>query len=210
MLLTGAIGGAMRVDDLVAACAAAAAEDDPAAAAREVLERTLRNDPFRIGDLPRDRTGIVTLHSQPGLVVQHVVIPPGSGAPPHDHRVWAAIGIYAGQEDNALYRVCDGQLTPVGGRQLQAGDVLALDADAVHAVVNPRDGYTAALHVYGGDLDALERTTWGTDGSPAPLDPRLQDELLSTAQAWEAERGRGLTRQEAAEILRLVLSGRQA
>ena len=23
---------------------------------------------------------------------------------PHDHRMWAAIGIYAGEEDNAIYR----------------------------------------------------------------------------------------------------------
>lgn len=197
----------MDLNELVAQCVAAAEEDDAAAAVREVVERAVREDPFRISDLPRDRTGIVTLHSQPGLVVQHVVIPPGAGAPPHDHRVWAAVGVYAGQEDNALFRVRNGRLTPVGGRELRPGSVLALSAEDVHAVTNPRDGYTAALHVYGGDLDAQTRTTWDADGAAKPLDPLQQETLLAAAQAWEAERGRGLTRQETAELLRQALIG---
>jgi predicted metal-dependent enzyme (double-stranded beta helix superfamily) len=196
----------MDLDELVAQCAAAAEEDDAAAAVREVVQRAVQDDPFRISDLPRDRTGIVTLHSQPGLVVQHVVIPPGAGAPPHDHRVWATVGVYAGQEDNALFSVRDGRLTPIGGRQLPAGSVLALSADDVHAVTNPRDGYTAALHVYGGDLDAQSRTTWDADGAAQPLDPRQQAMLLAAAQAWEAERGRALTRQETSELLHQLLS----
>ena len=38
------------------------------------------------------------------LTVLHVVWAPRMTIYPHDHRMWAAIGIYAGQEDNSFFR----------------------------------------------------------------------------------------------------------
>ena len=45
------------------------------------------------------------------LTVLNVVWAPGMVLPPHDHRMWAAIGIYAGQEDNEFFRR-DGEASP--------------------------------------------------------------------------------------------------
>jgi len=48
---------------------------------------------------------------------------------PHEHRMWAVIGMYGGQEDNAFYRRASGGLEPAGGRELPAGDVLVMGDD---------------------------------------------------------------------------------
>ena len=45
----------------------------------------------------------------------HVVWAPGMRIRPHDHLMWAAIGLYAGQEDNTFYRRADGHMVPAGG-----------------------------------------------------------------------------------------------
>ncbi len=44
------------------------------------------------------------LYRDDDLTVLHVVWAPGMSIYPHDHRMWAVIGIYSGQEDNAFYR----------------------------------------------------------------------------------------------------------
>jgi predicted metal-dependent enzyme (double-stranded beta helix superfamily) len=79
---------------------------------------------------------------------------------PHDHRMWAAIGIYAGREDNSFYRRQPGGLTGSGGKQLETGDVVALGDDTIHAVSNPNRSHTGAIHIYGGDFVATRRSQW--------------------------------------------------
>jgi predicted metal-dependent enzyme (double-stranded beta helix superfamily) len=83
---------------------------------------------------------------------------------PHDHRMWAAIGIYAGQEDNSFYRRSGPdrrELTESGGKQLVTGEVVMLGDDTIHGVTNPRDRLTGAIHVYGGDFVNQPRSQWG-------------------------------------------------
>jgi len=41
--------------------------------------------------------------------------------------------------------------------------VAALPADAIHSVVNLGDARSAAIHVYFGDLTAVERSVWDAD-----------------------------------------------
>ena len=85
----------------------------------------------------------------------HVVWAPGMRIYPHDHRMWATIGIYAGREDNAFYRrATDDRSTLVesGGKQLGVGDVVTLGDDTIHSVANTSGVLTAAIHVYGGDF----------------------------------------------------------
>ena len=79
---------------------------------------------------------------------------------PHDHRMWAAIGIYGGQEDNTYYRRRDGGIVVAGGRQLRAGHVLVLGDDAIHEWLNPLARYAGAVHVYGGDFVTTQRSQW--------------------------------------------------
>ena len=58
---------------------------------------------------------------------------------PHYHRMWAAIGVYSGGEDNAFFRRAGRGLVQSGGKVDRPGDVCLLGADVVHGVTNPTD-----------------------------------------------------------------------
>ncbi|MGH9184572.1 MAG: hypothetical protein ACRD0U_01960, partial [Acidimicrobiales bacterium] len=96
---------------------------------------------------------------------------PRMAFPPHDHRMWAAMGVYTGQEDNTFYRRAPGGLVGAGGRQVSDGEVLLLGDDAIHAVANPRRSFTGSIHVYGGDLLATPRS----ERDPVALEERDYD-----------------------------------
>jgi predicted metal-dependent enzyme (double-stranded beta helix superfamily) len=175
------------IDQLVTDCREALVEDEPHRAVREVLERAVA-EPGSVADtLAPTEGGLTPLHHAPDLTVLHVVWAPGMRIYPHDHRMWAAIGIYAGQEDNEFFRrEAPGlkTLTASGGRELKVGDVLVLGRDAIHAVTNPTAGLTAAIHVYGGDLVNEPRSQWG----PGPVEERPYDMDETHVQFSEANR----------------------
>jgi predicted metal-dependent enzyme (double-stranded beta helix superfamily) len=152
------------IDAFVSECRAALREATPAVAVKELVERVIAQP----GDLdaalaPPARGGLRTLHRSQDLTVLQLVWPPHVVLFPHDHRMWAANGIYGGGEDNTFYRRADTGIRISGGRRLAAGDVALLGADAIHAVTNPHDSYTAAIHVYGGDYFATPRSQWDPD-----------------------------------------------
>lgn len=162
------------IDVFVADCRAAVAEPQPRLAIREVVERAV-SDAAAVADALRPATGGITaLRHEPDLTVLHVVWSPHMTLFPHDHRMWAVIGIYSGQEDNAYFRrSAPGARTLVesGGTRLVDGDVLLLGDDVIHSVTNPRPALTGALHVYGGDFFGTPRSQWG----PGPLEERPWD-----------------------------------
>jgi predicted metal-dependent enzyme (double-stranded beta helix superfamily) len=82
---------------------------------------------------------------------------------PHDHRMWALIGIYVGREDNIFWRRTPGHLTAASANALFAGDVAALPVDVVHSVTNPLPRFTGGLHIYGGDFFATTRSQWNAE-----------------------------------------------
>jgi predicted metal-dependent enzyme (double-stranded beta helix superfamily) len=149
------------LEGFVSECQTAVAESEPNLAIKEVLERAVR-DPAAVANvLPPHRAEIVPLHVSPELTVLKVVWAPHMYFRPHNHLMWAAIGLYGGQEDNAFYRRSDAGLSMAGGRELRTGDVALLGKDAIHAVTNPLRTFTGAVHVYGGDLPARQgRSEW--------------------------------------------------
>jgi predicted metal-dependent enzyme (double-stranded beta helix superfamily) len=152
---------ALVVDDIIVRCQAALGEHTPALAVRDVLEEFVA-DPTDLEQVlgPVELGGITTLHKAVDLTILHVAWTPGMALKPHDHRMWAVIGMYGGQEDNAFYRRAAGGLEAAGGRELPAGDVLVLGDDVIHSVANSRGDFAVALHVYGGDFFAVERSEW--------------------------------------------------
>jgi len=149
------------VDDLVTDCRAAVAEDDALRAVKEVLERAMSDPVAVVKALPPDRAEIVPLYVSPELTVLKVVWAPGMSFRPHNHLMWAAIGLYAGQEDNTFYRRGQGTIQESGGRQIRCREVALLGPDTIHAVTNPLQSVTAAIHVYGGDLPhTVGRSEW--------------------------------------------------
>jgi predicted metal-dependent enzyme (double-stranded beta helix superfamily) len=146
------------IDNFVADCVAATAETQPRLAVREVLERALADPAAVARALPAERAGIERIHVSLELTVIKVVWGPGMRIFPHDHRMWAAIGIYGGQEDNTFFRRSPEGVVPSGGRELHERDVALLGDDAIHAVANPRATHTGAIHVYGGDFFTQPRS----------------------------------------------------
>lgn len=173
------------LDGFIGDCQAAVDETDPRRAVREALERAVA-EPAAVGDALRPTEGGFTLlHHAPDLTVLHVVWAPGMRIFPHDHQMWAAIGIYAGQEDNEFFRRGgpDGRgLTESGGRALVERDVLLLGDDTIHAVTNPLGRLTAAIHVYAGDFVNQPRSQWG----PGPVEERPYDIEAARQQFAEA------------------------
>jgi len=173
------------IDRFIGDCEAAVDETDPHRAVRETLERAV-SEPAAVGDALRPTDGGFTLlHHAPDLTVLHVVWAPGMRIFPHDHQMWAAIGIYAGQEDNEFFRRAGPDalgLTTSGGRELAEGDVLLLGDDTIHAVTNPLSRLTAAIHVYAGDFVNQPRSQWG----PGPVEERPYDIEAARQQFAEA------------------------
>ena len=152
----------LAIDDIVARCRAALDEHTPALAVRDVLDE-LVTSPAALANAigPVERGGITPLHQSPELTVLHVAWTPGMVLNPHEHRMWAVIGMYGGQEDNAFYRRSrGGGLEPAGGREVPTGDVLVLGDDVIHSVANSRREFARAIHVYGGDFFGAERSEW--------------------------------------------------
>ena len=180
------------VDILLADAKAAVKESEPRRAVRELLERTM-STPTELGDVfEPSRGGLDLLYVSDELTVLHVVWAPGMRLFPHDHQMWANIGIYAGQEDNTFYRRLEEDRHAVhetGGKELRVGDVLTLGTDAIHAVTNPLDKLTAAIHIYGGDFVNNPRSQWG----PGPLEERPYDMETVNRQFAEANAAAGLT-----------------
>jgi predicted metal-dependent enzyme (double-stranded beta helix superfamily) len=179
------------VDQFLADCRAARDETSPHRAIREVLDRVL-DEPDDIAEaLSPTEGGLTLLRHEADLTVVHVVWAPGMRLFPHDHRMWAAIAIYAGQEDNAFYRRAGDDrstLNDSGGISVRVGDVLMLGDDVIHAVSNPTRKLTGAIHVYGGDFVNQPRSQWGpgTD-EERPYDMSEAERQFAEAnEAWRA------------------------
>jgi len=163
------------VDELVADLQTAAAESEPRLAVRDVLDRALARGGDLQAALPAARAELTALHHSPELTVLKVVWAPGMSIQPHDHRMWAAIAIYGGREDNAFYRRDGRRAVLTGGKVLRTGEVALLGDDVIHSVVNPLTTLTGAIHVYGGDFFARPRSDWDAqtlEELPEPVDSR--------------------------------------
>lgn len=160
------------VDEFVAGCYGALKEHSPQAAMKELMERTMSRPDEVEAALGTPSMGeLATIHRSPELTVLKVIWTPGMSIYPHDHRMWAVIGIYGGQEDNTFYRRGPEGLVSAGGRELQSKDSIVLGDNVIHAVTNPRNIFTGAIHVYGGDFFAAQRSEW----DPETLEERPYD-----------------------------------
>ncbi|MGA8471138.1 MAG: hypothetical protein WB721_20210 [Pseudolabrys sp.] len=153
-----------EAERFVADCRAAFAEDPTHKAVREVLASTV-SDPAAVlkGLGEPKRAEIQKLFHSDALTIINVVWAPGMMVMPHNHRMWAVIGIYTGREDNVFWRRVKGtpnKIEAAGPKALCAMDAEPLGSDIIHSVINPIDKLTGAIHIYGGDFFAAERSEW--------------------------------------------------
>jgi Methyltransferase domain len=105
----------IEVDVFVEHLIRASSETDPRLAVRDVLGRALASTAFE--DAFHDPiAGLNVLFNSHELTVLNVVWPPKMTLYPHNHRMWAAIGIYGGSEENVFYRRSGPTIERSGGR----------------------------------------------------------------------------------------------
>ncbi len=84
------------------------------------------------------RIGDFVIHRSPDLTILRAAVPPKFKSPPHNHLMWAVIGVYEGQENNYFYRRGGEGLEPAGSRQLKPSDILVLGQDVIQRAPNDR------------------------------------------------------------------------
>jgi predicted metal-dependent enzyme (double-stranded beta helix superfamily) len=164
------------LEQFIADCRATAAGDRSQRHVRDVVARAVsRPDEILKALGEPKRAGLNKLHESPGLTILNVVWGPMMTIMPHDHRMWAVIGIYSGREDNVFWRrLPEGKVEAAGARAFQTGDTELLGNNIVHSVTNPIPRMSCALHVYGGDFFGAERSEWDPETlSERPFDPEL-------------------------------------
>jgi len=180
----------LNLDHFIADCRAALAERSPELAIREILERVVAN-PFDVEaalGTPR-QAQITPLHHDRDLTILNIVWTPGMAVYPHDHRMWALIGLYGGREDNTFYRRSPEGLQVAGGKQLETGDATLLGPAIIHAVQNPLRIFSGAIHIYGGDFFSAPRSDWDPETlEERPYDiARARKVITDANERWLAE-----------------------
>ena len=173
-------------DRFIEDCRAAVRADPTHRAVLEVVERAFADPAAVLAGVGEPvASGLVPLYRSPDLTIINVVWKPGMTIMPHNHEMWAVIGIYGGREDNIFWRRIkddpEGRVEAAGARSLSTGDVVPLGRDIIHSVSNPIPKLTGAIHVYGGDFFATERSEW----DPELLIERPFDQSMLSARFEE-------------------------
>ncbi len=136
----------LELEQFVADCRAALSADEPHGAIREVVARAVSEPStvLRAVGEPR-RAELRKIYRSGDLTILNVVWAPGMTLLPHDHRMWAVIGIY---------------MEAVSARALSEKDSAPLGHQVIHSVTNPIPRLTGAIHVYGGDFYGVPRSEW--------------------------------------------------
>ncbi len=109
------------------------------------------------------RAGVFPLYQGGDLTVINFVWAPCMTLLPHNHKMFAVIGIYSGREDNMFWRrIPEGGnaagngsgpgIEAAGADSMGPGQVATLGRDIIHSVANPITKLTSAIHVYSGDF----------------------------------------------------------
>ena len=104
--------------------------------------------------------GVFPLYKADDLTIINFIWAPYMTLLPHNHNMFAVIGIYGGREDNVFWRrVGDGSggsgspgIEAAGADSMGPGQAATMGKDIIHSVANPLSKLTSAIHVYGGNF----------------------------------------------------------
>ncbi len=156
-----------QLEQFVSDCRAALREDAKQPAVREVVLRAVANPGEVLKALGEpQKAEMQTLYRSDDLTILNVIWAPWMNLLPHNHQMWAVIGLYTGREDNIFWRRVTGSnglVEAAGARALREKDAEPLGRDVIHSVSNPIPRLTGALHVYGGDFFSVQRSEWDAE-----------------------------------------------
>ena len=127
------------LDRFIVECRTAMSLDPTDKSIREIVAREVSDPTAVIAGLGAPtRAEVQKLYHSPELTVLNVVWGAGMTIMPHNHLMWAVIGIYTGREDNIFWRrLPEGngcRIEAAGAKSLGAGDVEPLGRDIIHTV----------------------------------------------------------------------------
>jgi len=177
-----------NLDEFIADCRGAVAADPTHKAVREIVARAVADPAAVLKGLGEPkRAQVDALYRSDDLTILNVIWAPKMTIMPHDHRIWAVIGVYTGREDNIFWRRVPGQAGTVeaaGAKSLSQRDAEPLGRDIIHSVTNPLGRLTGAIHVYGGDFFAVQRSEWDPENlTERPFDLEKNRRLFEEADA---------------------------
>jgi predicted metal-dependent enzyme (double-stranded beta helix superfamily) len=159
-------------DQFITDCRTALRDALPSRAIKEIVLRAIATPADVVSALGVPaQAGLFPVYQSPDLTILNVIWAPGMSLYPHDHRMWAAIGVYGGTEDNVFYKRTPKGLVRASSKRLETGDAALLGEDCVHAVTNPLGKFTAAIQIYGGDFFGAARSEF----DPETLEERPFD-----------------------------------
>ena len=162
--LTSIGRGKMDVDRFVENCLIANQESDAQAAVKEVLAKLVSTPNAVIAALGKpEKAGLNVLLSSSTLTIFAATWTPQMNLMPHDHMMWANIGIYTGRENNIFWKRSADGIKAYGAEALFVRDAASLPDDAVHSVTNPLLRFTGGIHIYGGDFFDTTRSQWNPE-----------------------------------------------
>ena len=165
-----------NLDKFVEECRSAVKSDSSHMSVKALLEEACSepNEVLRALGEP-SKAGAFPIYNSPDLTILNLVWGRNMSIMPHNHEMWAVIGLYTGRENNIFWRQlpedAENDIEAAGAKSMGPGDVSPLGKDIIHSVTNPLDKLTGALHVYGGDFFSVHRTEWDAeDLEPRPYD----------------------------------------
>jgi predicted metal-dependent enzyme (double-stranded beta helix superfamily) len=115
---------------------------------------------------------------------------PGQATPVHDHTVWGLAGVLRGAELCQSFARRAAGLVPSGPpRRVEPGEVQAVSPRIgdIHKVANAlHDQTSISIHVYGGNIGALPRSTYDSEGRAEPFVSGYSN--TTTPNLWGGER----------------------
>ena len=149
-------------------CRAIEAKGDGQPAIHQLLTRAVSEPSEMLKALGEPgRAGVTKLYHDASLTILNIVWGPYMTLLPHNHQMWAVIGIYTGREDNIFWRRLpgdgDGRVEAAGAKAMSVKDCAPLGKDIIHSVTNPVPRLTGAIHVYGGDFFNEPRSEWDSE-----------------------------------------------
>jgi len=159
----------MDLEQFISDCKIAINDSAPTKAVRETVARAVADVPALEKALGTpERGGVQRVYVSDELTIINVIWAPFMTIRPHNHNMWAVIGVYGGREDNIFWRRLkddpDGRIEAAGAKSLGPGEVRPLGDDIIHSVTNPTTRLTGAIHVYGGDFFEKHRSEWEPEG----------------------------------------------
>jgi len=181
------------LDQFIEDCRAAVKDDPTHRAAHEVIARAVSEPAAVVKALGEPaRAGSQVLYHAADLTILNLAWGAHQTIQPHNHNMWAVIGMYGGREDNIFWRRlsddAEGRIEAAGAKSMVTGDCSPLGKDIIHSVLNPTMKLAGALHVYGGDFFNEHRSDW----DPEELTERQMDVQTAVRAFEEANKRMGL------------------